>query len=132
MSFKKILFTFFLIFSSSAVADDKMALGLDVYNNKAQCGVCHTLQAASSTGDIGPNFDLLRSTIPQIIFIVIMGLGMSLIMTLAITYINTGMYSGFINRWLKALMVGFPIAIIASAIVTPIAKKLTKKITSKL
>jgi len=30
----------------------------------------------------------------EIIFIVIMGLGMSLIMTLAITYINTGMYSG--------------------------------------
>ena len=58
----------------------------------------------------------------EIIFIVIMGLGMSLIMTLAITYINTGMYSGFINRWLKALMVGFPIAIIAAAIVAPIAK----------
>ena len=45
-----------------------MNLGLDVYNNKAQCGVCHTLQAAGSTGDIGPNFDQLRSTIPQIIF----------------------------------------------------------------
>jgi len=71
MSFKKIILVlFFLIFSISALADSKMDLGLDVYNNKAQCGVCHTLQAAGSTGDIGPNFDQLRSTIPQIIFAV--------------------------------------------------------------
>ena len=71
-----------------------------------------------------------RKKYSEIIFIVIMGLGMSFIMTLAITYINTGIDSSFINRWLKALIVGFPIAIIASAIVAPIAKKLTKKITS--
>ena len=44
-----------------------MDLGLEVYNNKAQCGVCHTLQAAGSTGDIGPNLDQLKSQIPQII-----------------------------------------------------------------
>ena len=62
-------------FSSSAFADPKMDLGLDVYNNKAQCGVCHTLQAAASTGDIGPNFDQLRSTIPQIISAVTNGIG---------------------------------------------------------
>ena len=73
-----------------------------------------------------------RKKYSEIIFIVIMGLGISLIMILAITYINTGMDSGFINRWLKALMVGFPIVIIVSAIVAPIAKQLTKKITSKL
>ena len=75
MSFKKILFVFFLIFSSSVFADDKMVLGLDVYNNKAQCGVCHTLQAVGSTGDIGPNFDQLKSTIPQIISAVTNGIG---------------------------------------------------------
>ena len=55
MSFKKIILVlFFLIFSISALADSKMDLGLDVYNNKAQCGVCHTLQAAGSSGNIGP------------------------------------------------------------------------------
>ena len=64
-----------VIFSSSAFADPEMELGLDVYNNKAQCGVCHTLQAAGSTGDIGPNFDQLRSTIPQIISAVTNGIG---------------------------------------------------------
>ena len=73
---KKITLSLFLILLCSAVfADDKMALGLDVYNNKAQCGVCHTLQAASSTGDIGPNFDQLRLTIPQIISAVTNGIG---------------------------------------------------------
>ncbi len=75
MSFKKILFTFFLIFSSSAVADDKMALGLDVYNNKAQCGVCHTLQAAGSAGNIGPDLDQLKPPMSQIIYVVTNGIG---------------------------------------------------------
>jgi len=75
MSFKKILFVFFLIFSSSAFADDKMVLGLDVYNNKAQCGVCHTLQAAGSTGNIGPNLDQLKSQMPQIIYVITNGIG---------------------------------------------------------
>ena len=76
MSFKKIiLFLFFLIFSISALADSKMDLGLDVYNNKAQCGVCHTLQAAGSTGDIGPNLDQLKAQMAQIIAVVTNGIG---------------------------------------------------------
>ena len=76
MSFKKIiLFLSFLIFSISALADSKMNLGLDVYNNKAQCGVCHTLQAAGSTGDIGPNLDQLKAQMAQIIAVVTNGIG---------------------------------------------------------
>ncbi len=75
MSFKKILFVFFLIFSSSAFADDKMALGLEVYNNKAQCGVCHTLQAAGTAGNIGPSLDKLKPTMSQVIYAVTNGIG---------------------------------------------------------
>ena len=71
MLFRKILLiSLLLIFSSSTLADPKMDLGLDVYNNKAQCGVCHTLQAAGSTGDIGPNLDQLKSQMAQIIAVV--------------------------------------------------------------
>ena len=66
---------FLMLLCGSVFADDKIVLGLDVYNNKAQCGVCHTLQAARSTGDIGSNFDLLKPTIPQIISAVINGIG---------------------------------------------------------
>ena len=75
MSFKKILFVFFLIFSSSVFADDRMVLGLEVYNNKAQCGVCHTLQAAGSTGNIGPNLDQLKPSMDRIIYVVTNGIG---------------------------------------------------------
>ena len=72
---KKILFIFFLLFSSSASGGDKMVLGLEVYNNKAQCGVCHTLQAASSAGNIGPNLDQHKPSIAQIIYAVTNGIG---------------------------------------------------------
>ena len=73
---KKILLILLVVtFSISAFADPKMDLGLEVYDNKAQCGVCHTLQAAGSAGDIGPNFDQLTPTIPQIISAVTNGIG---------------------------------------------------------
>ena len=75
MSFKKILLIFFLIFSSSVFADDKMVLGLEVYNDKAQCGASHTLQAAGSEENIGPNLDQLKPSIPQIIYAVTNGIG---------------------------------------------------------
>ena len=65
-----------LIFSSGlAFADPKMELGLEVYNNKAQCGVCHALQVAGSTGNIGPNLDQLKPQMPQIIGAVTNGIG---------------------------------------------------------
>ena len=63
------------IFSHSVLADDKMDLGLDVYNNKAQCGVCHTLKSADSNGEIGPNLDNLKPTISHVINVVTNGIG---------------------------------------------------------
>ena len=79
MSFKKMvrlmLFIFILIFSSAAFRDDKMDLGLEIYNNKAQCGVCHVLQAAGSDGQIGPNLDLLKLPEERIIYTVLNGIG---------------------------------------------------------
>ena len=56
-------------------ADSKMRLGLEVYNNKAQCGVCHTLKAADSNSQIGPNLDQLKASIPRIISVVTNGIG---------------------------------------------------------
>ena len=72
---KILLISLLLVFSNSVLADPKMDLGLDVYNNKAQCGVCHTLQAAGSKGLIGPNLDQLKPQISQIIFAVTNGIG---------------------------------------------------------
>ena len=89
---KKIfLVLIFLIFSVSACTDPKevsesesqeaaasvaqMELGLEVFNNKAQCGMCHTLQAAGSEGQIGTNLDQLKPQMPQIISTVTNGIG---------------------------------------------------------
>ena len=81
----------FLFFSVSACTDPKevaesesqeaaasvaqIELGLEVFNNKAQCGMCHTLQAAGSEGQIGTNLDQLKPQIPQIISTVTNGIG---------------------------------------------------------
>ncbi len=65
----------------------------------------------------------------DLIFILIMGFGMSLLMTLIITYVNTGMDSEYINRFLRAWTVSLPIAIIAALILGPPIKKFVDKIT---
>jgi len=73
---KKILFVILIIFLNNTVfADDKMKLGIDVYKNKAMCGTCHSLQAAESVGEIGPNLDMLKPQIDQIIYVVTNGIG---------------------------------------------------------
>ena len=64
-----------MLLCGSVFADDKIVLGLDVYNNKAQCGACHTLQAAGSEGQIGPNLDQLKPSMSQIIYAVSNGIG---------------------------------------------------------
>ena len=89
---KKIfLVLIFLIFSVSACTDPKevaesesqeavasvaqMELGLEVYDNKAQCGICHTLQSAGSKGQIGTNLDQLKPLMPQVVSAVTNGIG---------------------------------------------------------
>ena len=89
---KKIfLVLIFLIFSVSSCTDSKevaesesqeavasvvlMELGLEVYNNKAQCGMCHTLQAAGSEGQIGTNLDQLKPSMLQVVSTVTNGIG---------------------------------------------------------
>lgn len=69
-----LLFLFPLTINLQADSE-KMALGLDVYNNKAACGVCHVLKAAASEGNIGPNLDILKPTEKQVKLIVTEGLG---------------------------------------------------------
>ena len=75
--FEKVTLGISLLFlCSSAFADDKIVLGLEIFNNKAQCGVCHTLQAAGSDGQIGPSLDLLKPQLEQIVSTVTNGIGM--------------------------------------------------------
>ena len=69
-----LLFSFPLTINLQADSE-KMALGLDVYNNKAACGACHILKAAASEGNIGPNLDILKPTEEQVKLIVTEGRG---------------------------------------------------------
>ena len=71
---RKFFVLIFLIFSSSAFTDSKMELGLEVFNNKAQCGMCHTLQAAGSEGQIGVNLDQLKPSMLQVVSAVTNGI----------------------------------------------------------
>ena len=72
---------------------------------------------------------MFKKKYSNLIFVLIMGFGMSLFMTLIITYINTGMDINYPKRFFKAWSVGLPIAIITSLLVGPIAKKFVDRIT---
>ena len=72
---KKILLALLITFSSSVFADPKMELGLEIFNNKAQCSMCHTLQAAGSEGHIGTNLDELKPLMSQVVSAVTNGIG---------------------------------------------------------
>ena len=65
----------------------------------------------------------------NLLYILVMGFGMSLLMTLIITYINTGMDNEYVDRFIKAWSVSLPIAIIAALLVGSPIKKFVDKIT---
>ena len=74
-----LLITFFTIFfnSQNLIADEeKMAKGLEIFNETAACAACHILKAAGSEGNIGPNLDTVSNlTIESVKDIVTNGLG---------------------------------------------------------
>ena len=85
--------------TTQVYADDKMVLGLEVFNNKGQCGVCHTLEVAGSDGQIGSNLDELKPKLEQVIFTVTNGIGVmpAFDTTLTIEEIEAVAYYVFIN-----------------------------------
>jgi len=72
---KSLIILLVLLFNTSLFADDKMILGLEVFNKKAMCGTCHTLKAAGAEGEIGPSLDIIKPQISQIIYTVTNGIG---------------------------------------------------------
>ena len=74
------VFIVILLFSFSLTTrlkadSEKIVLGLEIFNNKAMCGVCHVLKAAGSTGNIGPDLDSLKPSEEQVRDVVVEGLG---------------------------------------------------------
>ena len=72
---KKFFFVFLFFISTNALADSKKELGLDIFNKKAQCGMCHALKVAGSKGQIGPNLDQLKPLMSQVVLAVTNGAG---------------------------------------------------------
>ena len=71
-----VIFLFSFSLTTDLKADsEKMVLGLEIFNNKAMCSVCHVLKAAGSTGNIGPDLDDLKLSEEQIRDVVTQGFG---------------------------------------------------------
>ena len=73
-----ILLTFFIfinIFIIPVKSDDVIALGKDIFLNKAVCSTCHTLADAGSTGQIGPNLNEIKPDKMRVISVVTNGIG---------------------------------------------------------
>ena len=57
-----ILFIFILNIQNLLADDAKMVKGLEIFNETAGCAGCHTLKAAGSDANIGPNLDTVTLT----------------------------------------------------------------------
>ena len=52
-----------------------MTFRFEIYNNKAMCGTCHSLKLQDQKVQIGPNLDMLKPQIDQIVYAVTNGIG---------------------------------------------------------
>tara|TARA_B100000902_G_scaffold302421_1_gene290365 strand:- start:494 stop:820 length:327 start_codon:yes stop_codon:yes gene_type:complete len=79
MKINKFLLFFLIIFTNnilnSFANEGMMQKGLEIFNGKGQCAACHTLKAAESQGNIGPNLDQISITLDSVKRIVINGQG---------------------------------------------------------
>ena len=70
-----ILFSLTINIQNLLADDAKMIKGLEIFNETAGCAACHTLKAAGSEANIGPNLDTISLTEELVKDIVTHGLG---------------------------------------------------------
>ena len=74
MKINKFLLSFLIIFisniSNSFADEAMMQKGLEIFNGKGQCAVCHVLKAAGSQGNIGPNLEQVNVSLESLKHIV--------------------------------------------------------------
>ena len=68
-----LVFMFFLI--QTLNADEILNLGKEIFLEKGNCAMCHTLLDAGSSGDIGPNLNLIKPNVKTVIMAVTNGIG---------------------------------------------------------
>ena len=64
---------FFLI--QTLNADEILNLGKEIFLEKGNCAMSHTLLDAGSSGDIGPNLNLIKPNVKTVIMAVTNGIG---------------------------------------------------------
>ncbi|GJD73082.1 Cytochrome c6 [Methylobacterium goesingense] len=66
-----------VLFSCPAGAAPDVAVGRQIFLERAEprCGVCHTLADAGTTGEVGPNLDLLKPEAERVKAAVSNGIG---------------------------------------------------------
>tara|TARA_Y100001970_G_C14005076_1_gene735407 strand:- start:356 stop:682 length:327 start_codon:yes stop_codon:yes gene_type:complete len=76
IKFLLIILFIFTIKNQNLIADDaKIAKGLEIFNETAGCAACHTMKAAGSEGNVGPNLDTVDLTEDSVKEMVTYGLG---------------------------------------------------------
>ena len=72
-----ILFTIltFVFLNQISNADETLILGKNIFLEKGNCAVCHTLSDAGSNGDIGPNLNQIKPDVGRVIVAVTNGIG---------------------------------------------------------
>ena len=68
-------FAVILLSFQNIKADDFFDQGKEIFLGEGNCASCHSLKESGSNGNIGPNLDDIKATIPQIIAAVTNGIG---------------------------------------------------------
>jgi len=69
------LLIFNLLLFNKTFSDQKFDKGKVVFLEQGNCAVCHTLRDAGSSGNIGPNLNVIKPDIMRVISAVINGIG---------------------------------------------------------
>ena len=74
---------------------------------------------------------MINKKYSQILFMILMSFGMSVIIGGVATLVHTGFGIGFFDRLLDAFIYSFPIAVVAAFTLAPVMRLLVSKIASK-
>ena len=70
-----VVIIFINFFFLPAKSDEKFEIGKDIFLVKGNCVSCHTLDDASSDGQIGPSLDMIKPEFETVINAVTNGIG---------------------------------------------------------
>tara|TARA_B100001540_G_scaffold207687_1_gene182937 strand:- start:481 stop:789 length:309 start_codon:yes stop_codon:yes gene_type:complete len=70
-----IVASIFILFCQTLFADEIISLGKNIFLEKGNCAMCHTLSDAGSSGNIGPNLNEVKPDVGRVVLAVTNGIG---------------------------------------------------------